>query len=217
MFVLLLYGMLLAGFLDFAIGLSIVHGVSYLTGDTVSVTDYIIGGLLTLSPDIDLLYMALRERRLYGDHHQNITHRPILIIPLASLAGFVIGGPFWGVAATLCVLWHFIHDTEWIGGPGGSGIAWFWPFSKKYISPKRAVDPERAPGAEWKDRADQWMNISWLRPSMLSVSELMIGTVLCCNVAQNILGWGATLSLTSLAWALTLSVWLFVARRRLNS
>lgn len=214
MFLLLLYGMALAAFLDFAIGMSIVHTAGHLFGKNLSPAGYFIGGILALSPDVDLLYMALRERRLYGDHHQNLTHRPVLIIPLAGVAGFLIGGPFWGIAASLCLFWHFIHDTEGLGGPGASGMAWFWPFSKKYISPKGMTNPERALAAKWKDRAEEWMYMIWLRPSRLAVSELALGTLLFMYATNDILGWRISIFLMFAFWLTTIAVWKHMTRYR---
>jgi len=47
-------------------------------------------------------------------------------VPIAVLI-FLIFGPSIGILYTVCILWHHIHDTFFLGW----GVMWFWPFSKK--------------------------------------------------------------------------------------
>lgn len=133
-----LYGNALAGYLDFCAGAFIVFIMGYLFDYKPSVFHYLAGSMFAVIPDIDLAYMLARKGFIYGNHHQFITHRPFFMLPLVFFTVLAASNKFLATVAVLCVVWHYVHDTE---GFGGGGISWFWPFSNKYYSPFGARGP----------------------------------------------------------------------------
>lgn len=149
------FGILFAMLLDISVGAAGVHFLAYIFKYDLSWWHYFIGMGIALAPDIDCVWqvasswlsrtIAKRKNKRIGwhllllqklcsektedDHHQYLPHRPIFGLPLSALFGFVGGGSFWALTATLLVFWHYIHDTK---GFCGRGIAWIWPFSKYY-------------------------------------------------------------------------------------
>lgn len=128
----------LAALLDFSIGTLIVFvfKAQLFTGSKSELWQYLLGGLLAVSPDIlgvlKLYVVGSRNPNLPKvHHHDSISHRPLAIIPLASAAAYAFGGMDWAWIAGLCLFAHYLHDTK---GFGGSNMAWLWPFVKKPIS-----------------------------------------------------------------------------------
>ena len=145
--------------------------------------------------------MFFKEKAIYGDHHQFITHRPLFGIALSSMLGFFLGGLFWAIVATLCIAWHYLHDTE---GFGGGGIAWFWPFSQLYYSPFRIVSQKESLMAQH----EEWLETTWLVPSKTSVVEIAIGSVFLGIVSTNIFDWKVGLFMLVIIWLCTVLLWL---------
>ena len=148
--------------------------------------------------------MFFKKKAVYGDHHQFITHRPVFGIVLSSALGFLFGGTFWAMIAPLCIVWHYLHDTE---GFGGGGIAWLWPFSKFYYSPFRVVLPEKSLMAENQGKLEEWLETTWLAPSKTSVVEIAIGSVMLGVVSVNIFDWRVGLFVVVVIWLCTIFLW----------
>ena len=200
-----LIGNALAAFLDFSAGVFVICLVALALGYRADPAAYIIGGILGMAPDFDVFYMFFKKKRVYGDHHQFITHRPVFGIALSSLFGLLLGGDFWVIAAPSCLFWHYLHDTE---GFGGGGVAWFWPLSKQYYSPFRIASPEKSLMGQNQDRHDNWLEATWLVPSKKSVTEIAIGSALLGIVAINIFDWKAGLLTVDAVWMCVFSLWM---------
>ena len=159
-----------AALLDVAMGTTIVVGLSLPFHRPVGLVDIALGAFLALLPDIDVVYMLLRKGRMYGSHHMWLTHRPVVLIPLATAAGWFLGGAFWATAAFIAVFWHYVHDTPEICG---SGIAWFWPFTDWWWSPRRGLIAPYITDSS-HDRFLQ----NWLGPSRVAEAEVYIAAFL---------------------------------------
>jgi hypothetical protein len=73
-----------------------------------------------------------------------------------------IAGPLRALLFMVCSLWHFVHDTSWIG----NGIAWFGPYSKK----RYTYFPQ-----EHKVKKDEhWIKAYYFHPTVVSVTETAI-------------------------------------------
>lgn len=169
------YGM--AMMLDIAVGMFIILLASKIIGINLSIQNCLIGGMLGISPDVDILYMFIRKGKVYTDHHQFISHRPIVGIALVTLIGWVISGIDWSITAAACVLWHYIHDTY---GFGGGGIAWLWPVSGSYLSARgKMIRPE---DSEMNCDPEVWLHSRVLAPNKqpcveFSLSAILLGIV----------------------------------------
>lgn len=120
----------LAGILDLAAGTLFVFLLSKYFSHPLLSWQYILGAFLAAAPDIDLLLCLFGREP--NEHHENLTHRPIVGILLAALLGGFFGGTFWALTAVIGVCWHYLHDTEGFLFLYDNGIGWLWPFSKKY-------------------------------------------------------------------------------------
>ncbi|MBI1957039.1 metal-dependent hydrolase [Candidatus Gottesmanbacteria bacterium] len=193
-------------FLDFSVGVFLVFLLGYFLEYNAALYGYALGGILALAPDFDVAFMFLWKHKVYGNHHEYITHRPLIMIAAAFIIGAFTDGFFWAIAAPLCVFWHFVHDTE---GLGGGGIAWLWPFSKKYLSPiTGVVSPKHSLAAQFQGKYDRWLDTTWLVPSKTSLIELVAGSILFSIAAKAVLGWRMGAVLLVLLWICVISVWL---------
>jgi len=175
------YGM--AMIFDVSVGMLITLLASEAFGANLSIQNCLIGGMLSIAPDVDILYMFIRKGKVYTDHHQFITHRPVFGITIAVLIGWVGGGINWSITATACVFWHYLHDTY---GFGGGGIAWLWPFSKYYLSARgKMIKP--------KDSAmncdpEVWLHSRVLSPNKQPCIEFSLSAILLGIVGSMIFG-----------------------------
>lgn len=166
--------------MDLSVGMLIVSMVGFYSGIEMPLFIYVVGALLAIVPDVDLLGEIFKAKDLKGwDHHQTLTHRPIIMLPvftvLGALVGFLSGNiVLYASVFFLCVFWHYIHDTKEFGG---GGIAWFWPYSKKYWSFTSVELPE---DSEMGKHESYQM---WIHPSALSVRELSITAIVLVAVA----------------------------------
>lgn len=172
--ILRVYAMFLAGYLDMCVGLFLTLCVAYLLNMPLSAGHYIGGMTLAVLPDFDLLFLYFIKRQTTGNHHELLSHRPLFTLPLATAIAYKLGGSFWGLLAGCALLWHFIHDTE---GFGGGGIAWIWPFSKKYYSLSGGKEPISSHAAAVLD-FHKWLRDYWLWPSRQSLVETALGSLL---------------------------------------
>jgi hypothetical protein len=183
---LLLAANAMAAFMDFGVGCLLATLVIRSLDLTIAWPYALIGGLLALIPDLDLVPSVIMGRSARFDHRQTPFHRPLLVLPIVTLLGFLFGGIAWASIAFLCVLWHYLHDTNFVDT--SYGIAWLWPFSDQYWSVWGSYMGQSDMGHH------QWLAHYWLRPTFLSVREIGIGAV-CLFV-------GGMLSGVPLAYAL---------------
>ena len=163
----MLLGNALAGFLDLSMGAALAAITLSAFGMRPELWHLAVGAALAVLPDFDILLPILRMREVTGNHHATLMHRPLLVMPAAALAAFLLGGPAWGLAALLCVSWHFAHDTPPLGM---DGIAWLWPFDERYWSPYGAAEPRISGLPHY-----EWLRKYWLTPSPLLLMEIGAG------------------------------------------
>ena len=91
----------MAAFMDFGVGTLITALIALAFGIELPVWGYLIGGVLGFLPDFDVIWPTLIQDRPNGDHHQTLMHRPIILLPVVAVAGWLIGGTFWSMTAVL--------------------------------------------------------------------------------------------------------------------
>ncbi len=158
----------LAGALDLCMGVFFTTGILAAFGLKPALWQLAVGATLAILPDFDIVPTVLRGREATGNHRVSLMHRPLLILPLATLIAYAIGGTVWLCIALVCVTWHYLHDTPPLSQ---GGIAWAWPFDTRYWSwfgPKPPLDDTGLTHHEWLKRY-------WMRPSRLSVTEIGTG------------------------------------------
>ncbi len=197
-----------AGILDLAVGALIVHLLSGYFAHPLEWWQYIIGALLGASPDIDLFYAFFKKQA--SGHHEYLTHRPALGIPLATAVGWILGGEFWAVASCIGVFWHYLHDTEGFLGLAEGGLAWFWPFSRKYWGVEKYRIVSRTPveheGGNGNDY--DFFYEKYLSPTRRSVTEFVL-TALCAGyVLTDVFGIELGVAAVLLFWTGIVALWI---------
>jgi hypothetical protein len=147
----------LAGLLDAAMGMAIVAASSWALGRLVEPEWLAVGAMLALLPDIDIMPAILRGK-VEGDHRTTWWHAPLVVIPIAMIVAFVLGGVYWMLVAVACLLWHYAHDTF-------DGVRWLRPFSPYYWS-------YRGRHVRFADKHDTWLKETWGRESVRAWAEL---------------------------------------------
>ena len=204
-------GNLLMGILDMAVGIFVVFFIGSLYGHDVGWAGYFLGAALGVSPDIDLVYLLIRRGGFSENHHEYLTHRPIIGIPAAVLIGGLLGGWFWAFIAGICVCCHYVHDTK---GFGGGGIAWFWPFSRFYYSPFGIGDPEQTKKVRNHHKAIERLMLS---PSRKVIVENAIVAILIMIVGGNLWGWQIGFLLAGAFWVGIFTIWFLYSRYAVKS
>ncbi len=208
-----LCGNAMAAFMDFGVGTFITALLGLAFGLELPAWAYLVGGVLGFLPDFDVIWSILYRGHPQGDHHQTLMHRPIVILPITAIAGWLLGGAFWSATATACVFWHYLHDTPEFGG---GGVAWFWPFSKKYWSFRNEwISPERSVMANSETDHKSWIEETWLKPSAISCREIEVGAI-SIGIASTISEWGNRgwwslvygVTAWGLIWLLVLTIWM---------
>lgn len=117
-------------FLDSAFGILGAIIIASYSHKELSYLFVFLGISFALLPDIDVLYYAFKKYFLKKKitNHRSLTHTPFLYVPVAALLYDVFGWEV-GVLFSSGILFHFIHDSLWLGW----GIAWLSPFSKRKI------------------------------------------------------------------------------------
>lgn len=191
----------IAAFMDFGVGALIISLMTLAFDVPLPPWYLLVGGTLALLPDFDIVLPIIEGENIKSDHHQTLAHRPIVLLPLVTTIGFLIGGWFWAVTAAVCVFWHYVHDTK---GFGGAGISWFWPCSQKYWSPLYGAEEPQTPLGH-----HAMLRELWLRPSSFALCEIAIGLIslaIALHLASvSVLASGALLFLILLGIAL---VWI---------
>lgn len=156
-------------FLDIAFGVCIAALTAYALHVDIAMWQLPIGAFLALLPDFDIALPLLRRAyKGLEEHKTSLMHRPFIVIPLATLIAWWLGGNFWAIVACACVFVHFVHDTK---GFGDGGLEWFWPLSKREWSLTGVEDPQPKPPLE------EWIYGRWLVPTKLSVLEIVLGSI----------------------------------------
>ena len=174
---LILYaGNLMAAVMDAGIGMLIAAMVGLYFGETLPWWGLLLGAAFALLPDIDLVPAVLWRGTFHFDHRQTPFHRPLLLIPLIAFITYLFGGLMWAMIALLGLLWHFLHDTNFLDDT--YGVAWLWPFSDQFWSLRGSFPPPRPQPHE------DWVKLNWLRPTSVSVRELGIGSATALAAAK---------------------------------
>jgi len=192
---------MLPAILDVGVGMLLV--VIVLSAFDLPITGWhlMVGAILALLPDIDIIPSILAGRSTPFDHHTSLWHRPILVIALSVALAYVLGGAPWAVIAFICLLWHFVHDTGWVDDV--TGIAWLWPFSDRFVSWYGLYTPDSYPDHH------EWLELSWVRPTLLSVGEITLGlAAVGLSLYWTDLHTSAWVLLPSALLVVTLIVWL---------
>ncbi len=151
----------MAGFMDFCIGAYIAQVLLYINEVPWAWWPIFVGGFLALLPDMDIAFQILRGR-VVGNHRESLMHMPLLIIPSAVVAAWIVGGNLWALIAFLCVLWHYLHDTL-------EGIKWFSPFfSQSFFCYRGRVPLEAGNHASFVQKV-------WLVPNPRTLIEWSFG------------------------------------------
>ena len=160
----------MAAVMDFGVGALIAVSISALLGVEVSTATFLLGGVLALVPDFDVVPRIFSLQFVDFDHHATLFHRPLIMIPVTAFIALLLGGVIWFWIALVCVAYHFLHDIGWTRG-SYTGIALFWPLSDKCWSWFGSYEqPEQFPHRAWLDTF-------WLKPTKKSVGELTVGLI----------------------------------------
>lgn len=125
--------------LDIAIGLLL--GSYFNTGDEMNYLLMILAILFCLLPDIDIFYYLFKKyiKKVDMIEHRSWTHFPLVYVPVYFTILYIenIFNIKYNISTLflLSIVWHFVHDTLFIGW----GVMWGWPFSKR----KYKIFPDR--------------------------------------------------------------------------
>lgn len=138
-----------------------------------------------LLPDADIVYFAYKKyvRNVQLINHRSCLHYPLLYL-VPSLLLFILSPVFSFIFVT-CVLFHFIHDTFFLGW----GVAWFAPFRETRYKcfPDRAGKITSIPYISWEKSEDaamfakyhnpKWIRDFYMRPGVISLLEYSVLTL----------------------------------------
>lgn len=173
-------------FADIGFGVLAAVLISTLFSVELSASIIAAGIFFALLPDIDFLVELIRHGSVGGRverEHRNLLHHPLTYIPVA-VAIYFTSGSVWATLFTVCVLFHFMHDSFGIGW----GIKWLWPFLKNnykiekvggtyYVVSRTPEELERVVA----ERGDpEWIRNIYLRPSKVALIEFLI--FLVCGI-----------------------------------
>jgi len=193
---LILAGSGMGAFLDFSVGVMITALAASVIGMQLEPWQLAVGGVLGFLPDFDIIPLILRRKyATVADHHATIMHRPAILLPLATMVAWMLGGQFWAITTALCVSWHYIHDTKWLGD---SDIDLFWPL------------PAWVTGYREPPRVDliDWLQWRWFKPTKFALTELVIGSVGLLIGVSHMLGHFVAVVAVFLCWVGFILVWL---------
>ena len=113
-------------FLD--IGIGIIAGIFFQVNVEFSWYFFAFTLIAALLPDMDMFWYWLRKKTSTSvlDNHRSFTHYPIIYLPVTILIYLYFGTHIATVFALL-ILYHFVHDTFFIGW----GVKWVWPFTER--------------------------------------------------------------------------------------
>lgn len=197
----------LAGVLDLGAGMLIVTLLAEHFSYSLAWWQYVVGALLAASPDIDLL-LGFFGKSL-DEHHEYLTHRPIFGLPFAIFVGWLIGGEFWAYVAGFGVLWHYLHDTQGFLFLYDNGLAWFWPYSKKYWGIRNLRVVYRTPTelSQCEGGAFDSIYECYLTPTRRAVTEFALTSVSIGYVASAVFGSILGLAAALIFWMTIVHIW----------
>lgn len=172
---------------DIGIGIFSVVIARKLFQIELTVFTVFIGIIFSLLPDTDFLIEWAKRKRMpskFPHEHRNVSHFPLLYVPLGS---FII---FWFGYIYLFLfvfnsLSHFLHDSFGVGW----GIKWAYPFSKRSYKfftgdnnrfSKRFIiswDEGELQKAIEEHGDPDWIKNIYLRPTLVSITEIMVFVV----------------------------------------
>lgn len=192
---LILAGSGMGAFLDFGMGMLITTLAAVIVEYPLEPWQLFLGGFLGFLPDADIALMIMRRKYAdAADHHTTIMHRPIIVLPVATLVAWLIGGTFWAVVTALCVTWHFFHDTKALSD---GDIDLFWPLPKRMTGYK---EPRRVDLIDWL----QWR---WFEPTTFGVTELLVGSLGLFVGMFHMFGFFWAVGAVLVCWAGFMLVW----------
>lgn len=169
-------------FLDIAAGIFAGLGIGTFFFETVPYWYVVLGIVFALFPDIDGFVWLIKSsvRKKWYKTHRIYTGYPLLYIPLVIII-FTVFGKAVGVLFSICILWHHVHDTFFLGW----GVMWLWPFSKRKWKafPDKDRSISKIPLVSWLPHAEEgirkwsgghdgdWIRRYYLRPNLISYLE----------------------------------------------
>jgi len=202
-----------AGVFDLAAGTLFVHLLSGYFSHPLLWWQYAIGAFLGALPDIDL-FLGFFKKNPNG-HHEYLTHRPIVGIPFAIIIGWLLGGEFWAWSAGIGVFWHYLHDTKGFLFLYDNGLAWFWPFSKKYWGVRNfRVVSETLGELLSEEKGFEAIHETYLTPTRRSITEFALAGFFFGYVIGDTFGFHSGFAAALLFWVSIVGVWI-VYRSRL--
>ena len=169
----------------FDLGLGLI--LSVLTGFTLgrefSVLFLVVGIVSSIIPDWDMIpHLIIKRGKLdeWAHKHRDISHYPLLTIPVFSLISYFSFGPHYAVLTGIVIFVHYILDTFGIGW----GVKWLWPFSSRYFSYDKTIRKDKRWFAWTKKEQDEMVknhgNPEWAsnkKQIKLDVIVLVVGLV----------------------------------------
>lgn len=178
----LLVGLFVASAGDIGAGLIIIRLFGYtlefgdLNSFLLSAIPFAVGVLLCILPDFDILISILRGEKLglnLSGKHRQISHRPLITIPLISILTFFLTNSFWWMAiSALCFMVHYTDDLF-----DKSGVMLFAPISLDHYEVRRngikvlsQADVRRDPPPV----LGKWIETQLLRPTPEAVGRIAV-------------------------------------------
>lgn len=161
-------------------GILLAHWIGNIYGVVVTPALILLGIAFALLPDIDFLLTKISAIRNIIGAHRSATHYPIIHAVLGVIAFFIFGK----IIATLyvlCVFYHLIHDTFFLGW----GIKWLWPVSHTSLSIFHDKNHQITCSVlTWTREEDvqikneyanpDWVKDFYLRPNIISFMEYSV-------------------------------------------
>ncbi len=170
--------------LDIGFGLLVTAAVGLLGHYEPSLQLVLVGVAASVLPDWDMILYLMLKGKLdkWAHKHCDISHYPLLVIPIASMAtGYWLGFEY-GVVVSLATFIHYLNDSLAVGW----GIRWLFPIDWRYFAYRSIGDkPPRLHAwhrreqdaiaklygdSHWVKRKKQW----WLDATILAGGVLAI-------------------------------------------
>lgn len=116
--------------IDILVGILLALGVTHIFNIPPTGEWILLGAIFALLPDIDFIFEFIKRGTVGGKKlgaHRVLTHIPLLFVLPAALLYVFFGAPVTALF-TLCIIWHFVHDSNAMG----YGNRLLWPFSKRF-------------------------------------------------------------------------------------
>lgn len=169
--------------LDISTGILISFFVTKGFGVDLTPTVLTVGIIASLFPDIDILIYLFQTKilRQAPRNHRTWTHYPSLYILPTVVIWFMLEHVY-GTVIMLGLLFHFIHDTLWLGW----GVKWFWPYSSRSYKmfPDRNGSITSIPLITWLPEEEKllfqkyhnpnWIHDFYFRPTIVSITEYSV-------------------------------------------